>query len=211
MSEGCGHCGFSGALVKVGDNAARSEVEEHQGMGEITIEDRWYLTRCPNCDRPNLDRYTWVDPLYDSEDDVRLERMFPTVLTKSALPARVQKQFDSAHRVKAIDPSFYAVGIRRMLEAVCAEEGVSGRTLEKQIQALVDAEKLPGVFAGMAKQLRTLGNWGAHDAATEVQEDDVPLIEEFAEAILDYLYWAPAKLAGVEEALKKRKEEGRTT
>jgi hypothetical protein len=211
MAEGCGHCGFSGTLIRVGDNVARSETEEHPQIGEITIEDRWLLQRCPNCDRPTLERYTWVDPLFDSEDDVRVERIFPTLLTKGALPARVQKQFDSAHRVKSIDPSFYAVGMRRMLEAVCAEQGATGRTLELQVQALVAAEKLPDVFAGMAAQLRTLGNWGALATPTEVQEDDVPLIEEFAEAILDYLYWAPAKLASVEAALKKRKGEGRTT
>jgi hypothetical protein len=35
------------------------------------------------------------------------------------------------------------------------------------------------------------------------------LIEEFAEAILDYLYWAPAKLASVTAGLQKRREEGR--
>jgi hypothetical protein len=211
MFEGCDHCGFQGTLVQVGDSTARSETEVHEGYGEVTIEDHWLLSRCPNCDRPTLDRYTWVDPVFDSEEDVRLERIFPTLLTRDALPTRVQNQFDSAHRVKAIDPSFYAVGIRRMLEAVCAEQGAKGRTLELQIQALVDAGKLPDVFAGMATQLRTLGNWGAHDADTEVQEDDVPLIEEFAETILDYLYWAPAKLASVETALKKRKDEGRTT
>ncbi len=198
-------------MVQVGDNPARSTTEEHQGYGEVTIEDRWLLSRCPNCDRATLDRYTWVDPIFDSEEDVRFERIFPTLLTKGALPPGVQKQFDSAHRVKPIDPSSYAVGIRRMLEAVCADQGESKGTLEARIKALVEAKKLPEVFAGMATQLRTLGNWGAHDAATEVQEDDVPLIEEFAEAILDYLYWAPAKLSSVEVALKQRKEEGRTT
>jgi hypothetical protein len=210
MLEGCDHCGFQGALLKVGDSTAQSHTEDHQGYGEVTIEDRWLLSRCPNCDRATLDRYTWVDPVFDSEDDVRLERIYPTLLAKGALPPGVQKQFDSAHRVKAIDPSFYAVGVRRMLEAVCAEQGATASTLEKQIAALVAAEKLPPVFAGMAKQLRTLGNWGAHNAATEVEDDDVPLIEEFADAILDYLYWAPAKLASVEAALDKRKKEGRT-
>lgn len=145
-----------------------------------------------------------VDPIYDSTDDVRAERIFPTPLAKSALPPGVQKQFDAAHRVKYIEPSFYAVGIRRMLEAVCADQGIAGRTLEKQITALVAAEKLPSVFAGMATQLRTLGNWGAHDAKTEVLPEDVPLIEEFAGAILDYLYWAPTKLIAVEQALKTR-------
>lgn len=201
--RGCDHCGFGGSLEQV-DDATVSSTEDERDP-QITYERRWVLSRCPNCDRPTLDEYVWVEPFGDPAD-VDLRRVFPTLLSKGALPTGVQKQFDSAQRVKLVDPSFYAVGIRRMLEAVCSEQGVGGRDLERQIQALVAAGKLPDVFERMATQLRTLGNWGAHNSATEVQADDVPLIEEFAETILDYLYWAPAKLASVEAGLQRRKE-----
>ncbi|HEY1690393.1 MAG TPA: DUF4145 domain-containing protein [Solirubrobacteraceae bacterium] len=204
MPTGCGHCGFKGELERKDDVVAAQETEWDERIGDITIETRWTLARCPNCERPTLESYVWVEPIYSEPDDARFERIYPTLLDNDALPQRVRAQLDAAYRVKVVDPSFYAVGIRRTLEAVCNERGASARTLEGQIQILVDRDELPKVFAAMAAQLRRLGNWGAHDSATSVLEQDVPLIEEFADAILDYLYRAPAKVHAVEAALKDR-------
>ena len=42
---------------------------------------------------------------------------------------------------------------------------------------------------------------GAHAVADEVRKEDVPIILEFIEAILEYLYVAPAKVAKVQVRL----------
>ncbi len=209
MATGCGHCGFKGELDTKGQVTAEESTEDADGYAELTISKIWTLARCPNCERPTLESYIWVEPLYMEPEDATLERVYPTPLDNGSLPPGVQKQVDASHRVKVIEPSFYAVGIRRMLEAVCRDQGATGRTLEKQIAALVADGKLPDVFAGMAGQLRKLGNWGAHDGDTDVLPEDVPLIEEFADAILDYLYRAPAKLQAVEDALERRLNKAR--
>jgi hypothetical protein len=44
-----------------------------------------------------------------------------------------------------------------------------------------------------------------------VLPEDVPLIQEFADAILDYLYRAPAKVQAVEAALDERLARARGT
>lgn len=44
---------------------------------------------------------------------------------------------------------------------------------------------------------------GAHDAEDTVTEEDVPIILDFLEAILEYLYVAPAKIAAVQARQKK--------
>jgi hypothetical protein len=59
------------------------------------------------------------------------------------------------------------------------------------------------VLAEMAQQLKELRNLGAHDAEDEVTNEDVPTIISFLEAILEYLYVAPAKIAVVRARLKK--------
>jgi hypothetical protein len=59
----------------------------------------------------------YVDHEGDPEN-ANVERIYPTILENDTLPAGVKKQFEAAHRVKVIEPSLYAVGIRRMLEAV---------------------------------------------------------------------------------------------
>jgi hypothetical protein len=209
MVTGCGHCGFSGSLEDSGQVTAHTEHDEAEPYGPIQIQRIWHLSRCPNCEQPTLSAYTWVDPIYDSADDVDLERIYPTYLDNDPLPVLVHQQYDSALRVKGIEPDFYAVGIRRMLEAVCQEQGAQGKDLFNQIEDLVSQGKLPEVFAKMANQLRTLGNWGAHVADTKVTKADVPLIQEFADSILDYLYREPAKVAAVEAAIQERINQAR--
>jgi hypothetical protein len=46
-------------------------------------------------------------------------------------------------------------------------------------------------------------NLGAHDAEDDVTEEDVPIILDFLEAILEYLYVATAKIAAVQARLSK--------
>jgi len=204
MTRGCGHCGFAGELEHKGNVVAKTETDFLESYGDIEVEQIWSLARCPNCEQPTLETYTWVDPIMDPEDDVPVKRLFPTIRDTEPLPPEVVKHYDAALRVKLIDPSFYAVGVRRMLEAVCRQEGAAGKNLVSQIKSLVSQGRLPDVFGQMADQLRVLGNWGAHAADVEVTADDVPLIEDFAEAILEYLYRAPGKVAAVEAALQAR-------
>jgi hypothetical protein len=52
-------------------------------------------------------------------------------------------------------------------------------------------------FVAVVKELRNLG---AHDAEDEITEADVPIILDFLEAILEYLYVAPARVAAVQAA-----------
>ncbi len=56
----------------------------------------------------------------------------------------------------------------------------------------------------MAHQIRQIRNLGAHaDEDDEVTGADVPIMLDFLEAILEYLYVAPAKIAAVQVRLKK--------
>jgi hypothetical protein len=54
-----------------------------------------------------------------------------------------------------------------------------------------------------AHQLRKIRNFGAHNAEYDLTEEDVPVILDFIEVILEYLYIAPAKIAAVQARLKK--------
>ena len=57
------------------------------------------------------------------------------------------------------------------------------------------------MLANMADQLRQIRNLGAHAGAGDVTAEDVPVIAEFADAILEYLYRAPAKVQAVQARL----------
>ena len=68
---------------------------------------------------------------------------------------------------------------------------------------LANDGRIPNTLAEMAQQLKKLRNLGAHDAEDEVTNEDVPTIISFLEAILKYLYVAPAKIGTVRARLKK--------
>jgi Domain of unknown function (DUF4145) len=95
-----------------------------------------------------------------------------------------------------------------MLEAVCRDKGQARGNLNGRLDALATDGVIPEPLSRVAHQLRSLRNFGAHDADVNVIDADVPVVEEFAEAILEYLYRAPAQLTAIEASLKQRKDEG---
>lgn len=202
MATKCGHCGFPGALLHMGNVVAETIHDHLAGYGDITIEIIWVLHRCPACSEPTLSEFRdgIDDPLADE-----LRRLYPTARDNNAVPKSIREPYDRALRVKKIDPGFYAVGIRRMLEAVCDDQAILPGDLFIRLTALADREAIPAKLEEQAQELRRLGNLGAHSKDIDVNQSDVPVIEDFAEAVLEYLYRAPAKLAALRASLEERK------
>jgi hypothetical protein len=180
----------------------KRHTEDVPGYGPMDWAVIWSLWRCPGCEQPTLWRYAWSD---DIGEPMAEERLYPTARDNSALPDKVRKRYDAALRVRRIDPDFYAAGIRRMVETICNHEGAQGQDLFHKLDDLASKGRIPETLAKMAHQLRTFGRIGVHDEEIEVASADVPIIEDFAEAILEYMYRAPAKLAAVTEGLKERR------
>jgi hypothetical protein len=194
----CGHCGFPGALVHKGNVVADTD---YLSDYDVTITVFWVIHRCPACGEPTLS--TFCDGTDDPTDEPR--RLYPTARDNRALPESIRDAYDRALKVKKIDPGFYAVAIRRMLEAVCNDHAIPPGRLFKRLNTLAETQDIPAMLAEQAHELRNLGNLGAHDEDIDVAEADVPVIEDFAEAVLEYLYRAPAKLTALRATLDKRK------
>lgn len=164
--------------------------------------------QCPNCAGYTLSVYGWEDSMSPEEAVTRV--IYPQPRDASALPPRVEVEYEKAQRVRAIDPDYFAVGIRRTLEAVCEERGIprqnSRDSLYARLQRLAKAGSLPDTFIGMADHLKDLGNLGAHPGEIALDRDDVEVAADFMEAILEYLYRAPGQLEAVRERLQQRKD-----
>ena len=129
--------------------------------------------------------------------------MYPGKTPLTGLPEKVEKRYLSALKVQDIDPSAFAIMIGRTLEAVCNHEQVPGNNLKQKIDNLIQSDRIPKPLSEMADQLRQIGNLGAHDTEDDVTKEDVPIIRDFVDALLEYLYLAPAKIAAVQARLKK--------
>jgi hypothetical protein len=90
------------------------------------------------------------------------------------------------------------------LTTVCNEEGADGKALFGKLDDLARKNRTPEMLAEAAHQLRRLGNLGGHDEDVAVVAEDVPMIEDLADAILEYLYRAPAKLAALRQGFETR-------
>lgn len=203
MDLSCGHCGFGGRIDSRGTLKVNSEVEEvDEGRHTLHWETQVHAYLCPACSEPTVWSSVWSPEIGEHYAE---RRLYPTLRDNSALPEKVRARLDAALKVKKIEPGFYAVGIRRMLETVCNTESASGENLFEKLDDLVAKGRMPASLAEAAHELRRLGNLGAHDEDLDVATDDVPAIEALAEAILEFLYRAPSQLAAVRDALAARR------
>lgn len=65
---------------------------------------------------------------------------------------------------------------------------------------MCEQDVIPGRLIEMAQGIRQLRNIGAHADLGEIVEIDIQILTDFTEAILEYIYRAPARL----EILQKR-------
>lgn len=84
---------------------------------------------------------------------------------------------------------------RRTLEAMCAEQGISEKTLAQSVSALVAIGKLVPSLGDWAKEVRLVGNKSAHfDPFEDVAAEDVAQLLSFLIELLKFTYELPAEL-----------------
>ncbi|MEV7512487.1 DUF4145 domain-containing protein [Streptomyces sp. NPDC091201] len=121
------------------------------------------------------------------------------------VPTALRQAHDEARKcfsIKAYTAS--AVMVRRTLEGVCKEQGVTKTPLMRALQELRDTEKIEGRLFDWAQALRTLGNHGAHFTDQAVTREDAADALALTEALLDYMYVLAARY----EEFNKRRQQG---
>ncbi|HVB20946.1 MAG TPA: DUF4145 domain-containing protein [Ktedonobacteraceae bacterium] len=196
----CGHCGNR----TIFDRCGAYSHDYHLPSGYEVEATEWVLLKCLSCFMPTIQQNTLYAGFLYKEWPTVTEILYPSLKTPlSNLPLLVERRYQAALKVRNIEPSACAVLVGRTLEAVCHHEKAAGRTLADKINNLLTTNRIPKTLAEMAGQLRQIRNLGAHDAEDEVTDEDVLIILDFLEAILEYLYVAPAKIAAVQARLKK--------
>ena len=198
----CGHCGKQ-TTFRLHD-PYRFDTAYPYGTDEVSEYKTFSTYICSTCSQPTL---VLTIGAYNEVDGgwlhVTTETLYPIPSTQlNNLPELVDRRYNAALKVRYVEPNAFAVMVGRTLEAVCNHEKAVGRTLAEKLENLANSGRIPQTLAEMARQLRVLRNLGGHDAEDEVTEADVPIILDFLEAILEYLYVAPAKIAAVQARLK---------
>ena len=206
----CNHCGNFTLIDVLWEETHNTTWEEtHNPKDELnffTFDQgtmKLRLSRCIVCSEITLKEVlNYEDKFGDFYSEEKI--YYPITKTFSNnLPSTVNRAYWTALKVKPIDPNAFAVSVGRTLEAAYNHERAQGRNLTQKLDFLVQNGRIPKTLAEMAKQLKELRNLGAHDDEDEVTEEDIPIILEFLEAILEYLYVAPAKIEAVRTRLKR--------
>jgi len=208
----CGHCGNTTGFDIVG-TCNYPAVKEGWLPGDTVVQ--WRDLRCPVCGKANLDQTLTSYGATSMNGRAQLHTTSPEVLYPEAkeplkdLPEPVAKAYMRALKVRNVEPNSCATQLGRTLEAVCKQEGTAGRDLQTGLNKLAEAGRIPPLLAEMAQTTREFRNLGAHEDKheDEVSAEDVPVIFDFVDAILEYLYVAPAKINAVKARLAQRKVE----
>ncbi|HKO38073.1 MAG TPA: DUF4145 domain-containing protein [Solirubrobacterales bacterium] len=201
MHRNCGHCGNQASLEKVESVELTRWTQEVDTYGQMSFVRYIDVDRCSVCKDVTIWKFTWAE---DWGEALSERRLYPSSRDHSALPPKVRQRLEAADRVRKFDPGLYAVAIRRMLETVFNEQGAEGRDLFHKAKDLVSKEQLPPKIAVAVSHLRDIGKYGAHDEEIEVSANDVPLIEDLANAVLEFVYRAPAAIAALETSVIER-------
>lgn len=106
-----------------------------------------------------------------------------------SVPQRVRQELDDARStLRSGSPSSAVVHVRRLLEAVCADHGVTGRTLFHALRELRRRELIDGWLLAWAQELRELGNAAAHLGEQQLSKDEAVDAVTLAEALVEYMY-----------------------
>jgi Ser-tRNA(Ala) deacylase AlaX len=93
--------------------------------------------------------------------------------------------------------AFRAAGAlaRAVIEATAKDKGAEGKTLEKRIDALRDADHIRKHTREQAHEIRHFGNDMAHGDFVElVTEEEAEEVVELMTEVLDEVYQSPARL-----------------
>lgn len=208
----CYHCGNKTQMRQIA-HFDRHETENFLGFGEpysITFFTDWDLYLCPVCDNVTLLKTSKNTEERDPQDFRLTSResiLYPNVsIDESGIPEKVKNSFEAALRIKNIEGTLCAIGIRRTLEMMCKDKKATGKDLYHKLKDLSNKGILPPIVNEMASVLRELGNEAAHGDEREFSEELIGSMIKFTHVILDYVYNLPDKLSGIQKHLSKTVE-----
>jgi hypothetical protein len=153
---------------------------------DFDFMDHWeyfQIVKCRGCDDISF-RYNWV-----STDDCIIEdqhtefidhvRLYPPRLAGRApldkayqLPPRIYSIYSETHAALCSQqPVLAGIGMRAIVEAVCADQEAKEWNLKLKIESLVEKDVLTRRGAEILHGIRTMGNEAAHEMQPNTEEE----------------------------------------
>jgi len=195
------------------DEFSVTKLDEDQDIDEYGVEvDGLRLWSCAGCDEWTIEEYWALIPV--GEYDMLIDRKH---VVSRYLPERIVffAELKKYHQLPPTLDLIYrevvhsynsdlgilcAVGIRMLLEGICADKEIRGGNLSQKIEGL--SSKLPENIIDNLHSLRFLGNEAAHELI-KPDQDELHLAVNLAEDLLNYLYELDYRASGLTERRKR--------
>jgi hypothetical protein len=198
----CPHCGNK-TNISIEKLITTTDETLTSPDGEIIpIECTYTLGICSTCQDVLLFGSYDDNELIEDLNSHQLLYPYQKILPQ-CVPEQLRQSYAEAKKVIKISPIAFTVLIRRSMEFVCLDQKAKGRSLNEKLSYLVKNEVIPKTLADMTTVLRLLGNIGAHATTILIDLQDVQIIDDFFNAIIEYVYIAPYKLLSYQDKLKK--------
>ena len=210
VSFDCPSCGKSTMMLKLGSvSDVTSQETDEDGQG-FEYGDIYEVLKCPKCDEVAIQKGKWHDGM--DVEDWKATLIYPEPKKeRSGLPPKVQQEYAAARLVASTSANAFGVLIGRVLDAVCADRGAVGETLNERLKDLAAKQEIPLKLAEMAHGVRVLRNVGAHADLGSLTDAEVPVLDSLCTVILEYVYEAPKMVALVESRIKALKAANKAT
>jgi hypothetical protein len=178
----------------------------------------WVLHKqdCPNCRRVILSvtehgkrtKALLPDP---SGEILSRQTITPRVINRGPIPPEVSAEFADDYRQACLvlgdSPKASAALSRRCLQHIIREKaGITRKTLDREIQDLLDTNTLPTHLAKAIDAVRQIGNFAAHPTKSESAGEILDVEPHEAEWNLDVIEEMFEFYFVQPEALKQRRE-----
>jgi hypothetical protein len=192
----CPHCAQASIQIVAGQ-----AIVPRENPDDIFSEERGYtLMQCELCREVSLQVHEGV---FYTANEVPHFAYPATRKLSNEIPESLRREFEEAqscYNAKAFTAS--VVMVRRTLEGISKDSGISERSLMQAVKKMKDAGLMDTTLAEWADGLRVLGNQGAHFTGTRVSQEDANDALAFAEALLDQIYVLRRRF----EDFKKRRD-----
>ena len=216
----CPRCGKQSSFESAGSLPATFDSSysiDYSGKKEQGLIDRVSSLICRHCNQPIIVvEEQWIGEHPAKEGNFSGTVNFrgihwwplPGANLSTDIPDKIASVVsEAAGALYANCPRASVVMSRRALEAICVDKGETSGVLAARLDVLKSKGILLPTLADWAKEVRLIGNVGAHfDPIQDVELHDAKQLMSFLRELLKYLYELPAELARRQEASKPEKD-----
>lgn len=201
----CPHCGAVSTFATVGTSIINGGAIESPGRpGVVCVR----CGRCPGCK-------SLVIGFDASGRGVLIyPRDVPPDRAPADIDAAIKQFYDEARSILTLSPSGAALLARSCLQQVIRRKlNITERNLQVEIQRAIQCPEISQPTRKALDDVRTIGNWAAHDdvdlakSILPVDLEEAMYTIEVLELFFDDLYLKPARISAMNARVQKRRDE----